>query len=90
MLIKKKFRRSRKDRLRFERQDQDFRKAYPSIRVIIDCTEVNCAMPRSLLLNSELFSTHKNHTTLNGLVGISLFRVITLIRQQEVYQTDKL
>ena len=28
-------------------------------------------MPRSLLLNSELFSSYKHHTTLKGLVGIS-------------------
>lgn len=28
-------------------------------------------MPGSLLLNSELFSNYKNHTTLKGLLGIS-------------------
>ncbi|XP_068743411.1 uncharacterized protein [Montipora capricornis] len=60
---------------------EDFRKAYPSTRVIIDCTEVKCAMPSSLLLNSELFSTYKNHTTLKGLVGISPSGAITFISQ---------
>lgn len=60
---------------------EDFRKAYPSTRVIIDCTEVKCAMPSSLLLNSELFSAYKNHTTLKGLVGISPSGAITFISQ---------
>lgn len=32
----------------------DFKAKYPSTRVIIDCTEIRCQMPRSLRLNSEL------------------------------------
>ena len=60
---------------------EDFRKAYPTTRVILDCTEVKCCMPSSLLLNSELFSAYKNHTTLKGLVGISPSGVITFISQ---------
>ena len=38
-------------------------------------------MPSSLLLNSELFSTYKNHTTIKGLVGISPSGAITFISQ---------
>ena len=60
---------------------EDFRKAYPTTRVIIDCTEVKCCMPSSLLLNSYLFSAYKNHTTLKGLVGISPSGAITFISQ---------
>lgn len=60
---------------------EDFRKAYPITRVIIDCKEVKCAMPGSLLLNSELFSAYKNHTTLNRPVGISPSGAITFISQ---------
>lgn len=41
-----------------------FKDKYPSTRVIIDCTEIKCEMPSSLLLNTELFSSYKNHTTL--------------------------
>ena len=48
-----------------------FKDKYPSTRVIIDCTEVKCEMPSSLLLNTELFSSYKNHTTLKGLIGIA-------------------
>ena len=48
----------------------DFKEKFLSTRVIIDCTEVFCEMLSSFLLNSELFSSYKNHVTLKGLVGI--------------------
>ena len=50
-----------------------FKDKYPSTRVIIDCTKIKCEMPSSLLLNTELFSSYKNHTTLKGLIGIVTF-----------------
>ena len=59
----------------------DFKEKFPTTRVIIDCTEVRCEMPRSLLLNSELFSSYKNHVTLKGLVGIASGGAITFISQ---------
>ena len=64
-----------------ETMPQDFKAKYPSTRVIIDCTEVRCEMPSSLLLNSELFSTYKHHTTLKALVGISPKGFFTFIGQ---------
>ena len=33
----------------------DFKDKYPSTRVIIDCSELCCQMPKSLRLNSDLF-----------------------------------
>ena len=60
---------------------QDFKDKYPSTRVIIDCTEVRCEMPSSLLLNTELFSAYKNHATLKALVGISPKGFFTFIGQ---------
>ena len=48
-----------------------FKEKFPTTRVIIDCTEIRCQMPSSLLLNSELFSSYKNHATLKCLVGIT-------------------
>ena len=51
----------------------------PTTRVIIDCMEVRCEMPSSLVLNSELFSSYKNHVTLKGLVGIAPSGAITFI-----------
>lgn len=59
----------------------DFKEKFPTMRVIIDCTEVRCEMPSSLLLNSELFSSYKNRVTLKGLVGIALSGTITFISQ---------
>ena len=38
----------------------DFKDKYLSTRVIIDCTEICCQMPKSLCLNRELFSSYKN------------------------------
>jgi hypothetical protein len=60
---------------------EDFKEKYSSTRVIIDCTEVRCQMPSSLHLNSELFSSYKNHATLKGLVGISPGGTMTFISQ---------
>lgn len=60
---------------------ENFKAKYKSTRVIIDCTEVRCQMPSSLQLNGELFSTYKNHTTLKGLIGISLSGAVTFVGQ---------
>ena len=60
---------------------EDFKAKYPNTRVIIDCTEIRCQMPSSLLLNSELFVNYKNNTTLKGLVGISPAGAVTFISQ---------
>ena len=64
-----------------ESMPEAFKEKYTSTRVIIDCTEVRCQMPSSLLLNSELFSSYKNHTTLKALVGISPKGSMTFIGQ---------
>ena len=58
-----------------------FKDKYPSTRVIIDCTEIKCEMPSSLLLNTELFSSYKNHTTLKGFIGIAPNGAVTFISQ---------
>ncbi|CAH3117580.1 unnamed protein product, partial [Porites lobata] len=58
-----------------------FKEKYSCTRVIIDCTEIRCQMPSSLLLNSKLFSSYKNHVTLKGLVGIAPSGAITFISQ---------
>lgn len=58
-----------------------FKEKYPKTRVIIDCTEIRCEMPSSLLLNSELFSSYKNHVTFKGLVGIAPSGAITFVSQ---------
>ena len=60
---------------------EDFKAKYPKTRVILDCTELKCQMPSSLLLNSRLFSSYKNHTTVKGLVGIALSGAKTFLSQ---------
>ena len=37
---------------------EDFKVKYPNLHVILDCTEIKCQMPSSLLLNSRLFSSY--------------------------------
>ena len=59
----------------------DLKDKYPSTRIIIDCTEIRCQRPKSLRLNSELFSSYKTHTLQKGLVGISPGDAITFISQ---------
>ena len=54
---------------------------YPKTRVILDCTEIKCQIPSSLLLNSRLFSSYKNHITLKGPFGIALSGAITFISE---------
>lgn len=51
----------------------------PDVRVIIDCTEVRCQNPSSLTLQSEVFSSYKNTTTLKGLIGIAPCSAVTFV-----------
>ncbi|ROJ64727.1 THAP domain-containing protein 2 [Anabarilius grahami] len=44
---------------------------YPDTQVVIDCTELRCQTPSSLLLQSEVFSTYKSHCTFKGLIGMA-------------------
>ena len=60
---------------------EDFKSKYPKTRVILDCTEIKCQMSSSLLLNSRLFTSYKNHTTLKGLTGIAPSEAITFISE---------
>lgn len=64
-----------------ETMPQDFNDKCPSTGVIIDCMEVHYKMPSSLPLNTELFSSYKNHTTLTALVLISHTGFFTFIGQ---------
>ena len=50
---------------------EEFKEKNPNTRVIIDCTEIKCQMPSSLLLNNQLYSSYKNHTTLKSLIVIT-------------------
>ncbi|KAK0152978.1 hypothetical protein N1851_005345 [Merluccius polli] len=44
---------------------------YPDTRIILDCTELHCQTPSSLLLQSEVFSSYKSNCTFKGLIGMA-------------------
>lgn len=52
---------------------------YSDTQVIVDCTEMKCQVPSSLLLQSEMYSQYKSHTTLKGLIGMSPHGSVTFI-----------
>lgn len=52
---------------------------FASTRVIIDCTEIKTQMPKSLVLNSQLFSHFKGANTFEGLIGIALHGLVTFV-----------
>jgi len=52
---------------------------FSTVHVIIDCTEMFTQKPSSLVGNSQLFSSYKNHTTLKGLIGISPHGSVTFV-----------
>ena len=56
-----------------------FKIKYPSVRVIIDCTEIFIQKPSSLDNQSLTFSNYKHHTTTKFLIGISPSGVITFV-----------
>lgn len=48
-----------------------FRKLFPDVKVIIDCTEVLTERPSSLHARAQRFSTYKHHCTVKFLVCIT-------------------
>ena len=48
-----------------------FQNTYPKTRVILDCTEIKVQTPSSKVLNSEIYSNYKSHTTFKSLIGIT-------------------
>ena len=47
--------------------------------MIVDCTELKCQTPSSLLLQSEMYSNYKSHTTVKGLIGVSPHGAVTFV-----------
>ncbi|XDV16294.1 hypothetical protein PO909_016075 [Leuciscus waleckii] len=46
----------------------DFDGSYSDTQVVLDCTELRCQTPSSLLLQSEVFSNYKSHCTFKAMV----------------------
>ena len=58
-----------------------FKVKYPSVRVIIDCTEIFVQRSSSILNQSITFSNYKHHTTFKFLVGITPSGVISFVSE---------
>ncbi|KAK7907603.1 hypothetical protein WMY93_016215 [Mugilogobius chulae] len=52
---------------------------YENTQVNLDCTELLCQTPSSLLLQSEVFSKYKSHYTFKAMVGISPHGALTFV-----------
>ncbi|KAG5273005.1 hypothetical protein AALO_G00171710 [Alosa alosa] len=52
---------------------------FPDTQVVLDCTEIYCQTPSSLLLQSEVYSTYKSHTTFKAMIGIAPHGAITFV-----------
>ncbi|CAM4608435.1 unnamed protein product [Leuciscus chuanchicus] len=52
---------------------------YSDTQIILDCTEIRCQTPSSLLLQSEVFSNYKSHCTCKGLIGMAPHGAVTFV-----------
>ncbi|KAJ8016003.1 hypothetical protein DPEC_G00002610 [Dallia pectoralis] len=53
--------------------------AFPDTQVVLDCTEIFCQTPSSLLLQSVVFSTYKSHATFKAMIGMAPHGAITFV-----------
>ncbi|KAK0136445.1 hypothetical protein N1851_027447 [Merluccius polli] len=52
---------------------------YPDTQIILDCTELHCQTPSSLLLQSEVFSSYKSNCTFKGLIRMAPHGAVTFV-----------
>ena len=58
---------------------KQFKEAYPTTRVILDCTELFIEMPTSARTQSATVSNYKHKNTAKGLVGIATNGMVTFV-----------
>lgn len=58
-----------------------FKEKYPSLRVILDCTEIFIQRSSNLVNQSLTFSNYKHHTTIKFLIGITPSGVISFVSE---------
>lgn len=58
---------------------ESFRITYPFTRAPLDCTEEKVQTPSPKVLNSQIYSKYKNHTTCKGLIGITPYGTVSFI-----------
>ena len=64
----------------------DFKRKFPSTRVIIDGTEIPLQRPKQPTLQQATYSTYKNRNTVKVLIGISPSGLVTYI--SDVYRSS--
>ena len=57
----------------------EFDGRYSNTQVIVDCTQLRCQTPSSLLLQREVFSTYKSHCTFKAMVSMSPHGALTFV-----------
>ena len=58
-----------------------FQKKYPSVRVILDCTEIFVQRSSKLVNQSVTFSNYKHHATFKFLIGITPSGIISFVSE---------
>ncbi|KAG5831786.1 hypothetical protein ANANG_G00282880 [Anguilla anguilla] len=53
-------------------------KEYADTHVVLDCTELRCQTPSSLLLQSEVYSIYKSQGIFKGMTGMAPHGAVTL------------
>ncbi|KAK0132973.1 hypothetical protein N1851_031663 [Merluccius polli] len=54
-------------------------KEYADTQVIVDCTELRCQTPSSLVLQSEVYSHYKSHCTFKAMIGMAPHGPLTFV-----------
>ena len=52
---------------------------YSVTQIILDCNEIQCQTPSSLLLQSEVFSTYKSHCMFKGLIRMAHHSAVNFV-----------
>jgi hypothetical protein len=58
-----------------------FKRLYPNLTIIVDCTEVEMEKPSSLNAQSTCYSSYKSKNTMKALIGISPSGVINFVSE---------
>ena len=59
-----------------------FRAHFKKCVVVIDCFEVFCERPKSLMARAQIYSNYKHHNTEKIFIGISSYGLITFISKR--------
>lgn len=59
----------------------DFKAEYPTTRVVIDATEIQCQVPSSFLNKTVSYSSYKSRQTKKGLIGIAPNGIVTFVSE---------